>query len=69
MVCKACGTSFEPRHPTRAKFCSARCRVIAWRSEREAKAIERALAEREDQVRQLLKEAVRLLAGEAQDTP
>ncbi len=68
MVCKACGTSFEPRHPTRAKFCSARCRVIAWRSEREAEAVERALAEREDQVRRLLEEAVRLLAGGGEDS-
>ncbi len=38
--------------------------MIAWRAEREAKAIERALAEREDQVRRLLEEAVRLLGAE-----
>ena len=64
MVCKACGTPFEPRHPTRAKFCSGRCRVIAWRSEREREAVERALAERERGLWGFLKEAVRLLGGE-----
>ncbi len=64
MVCKACGTSFEPRLPTMAKFCSARCRVVAWRSERERAAVERALAERERGLWGLLKEAVRLLGGE-----
>ncbi len=54
MVCKACGTSSEPKHPKRAKFCSARCRVIVWRAEREAKAIERALAERDHRLQSLV---------------
>ncbi len=64
MVCKQCGTLFETKHPKRAKFCSGRCRVVAWRSEREAEAVERALAERERGLWGLLKEVVRLLGGE-----
>ena len=69
MVCKACGTSFEPKHPKRAKFCSARCRVIAWRAEKEAEAIERAFAERDRQTTGLLKRVLVLLTGRGENTP
>ncbi len=71
MVCKACGTSFEPKHPKRAKFCSARCRVIAWRAEKERTSVRHALEERANRdckVRNLLEEAREVL-GEGEDSP
>ena len=43
MVCKHCGTSFEPRHPSRAVFCSGRCRVIAWRARKVQEAVDTAV--------------------------
>ncbi len=43
MVCKACGTSFEPKHPGRAVFCSGRCRVNAWRARKVQEAVEKAV--------------------------
>lgn len=45
MKCQVCSKGFEPRHP-RARFCSSRCRVLAWhgrrakiQADREAKAL------------------------------
>ena len=34
MLCESCGTFFEPKHP-RGRFCSDRCRGVAWRMRRE----------------------------------
>jgi predicted nucleic acid-binding Zn ribbon protein len=45
MNCEGCGKEIEPRHP-RGRFCSGRCRTLAWKRSREAAArapLERAL--------------------------
>ncbi len=71
MVCKACGTSFQPRHPKRAKFCSGRCRVTFWRVEKERTSVRHALEERANRdrkVRDLLEEALEALA-EGEESP
>lgn len=57
MKCQVCSKGFEPKHP-RARFCSSRCRVLAWH-ERRAKI----QADREGRVRMLLVEALRVLEG------
>ncbi len=77
MVCKACGTSFEPKHPKRARFCSGRCRVTAWRAEKERTSVRHALEERANRDRKVLElvaeaeraiqKARRILPGEIQE--
>jgi len=46
MRCETCGKAFQPKQPSRARFCSDRCRLDGWvrRKEQDARApLERAL--------------------------
>ena len=55
MICLTCGASFTPKHP-RGRYCTGRCRVIAW-EKRKAEARN----ERKRKVRDLLEEALEAL--------
>lgn len=48
-ACFGCGAPFEAK-TARAKFCSGRCRVRAWKTQREREAV---LADRADRDRRL----------------
>lgn len=63
--CETCKADFQPRHP-RARFCSGRCRVAAWKRRREAAArapLERALRDLLERLEEALEAAREVLTG------
>lgn len=69
MRCEACGQAFQPKQPSRARFCSDRCRLDGWvrRKERDARApVERALRTLVAKVEEAVEEARQALRGEGE---
>jgi len=65
MLCTACRESFEAkREQAGPRFCSNKCRAALWRRRKA-----QAQKDRDHKIRELLEAGVRLIGGNAENTP